>query len=590
MADKTPDDGLTAAQLKSRSLKRWGKLKLERGTYDSHYQLLSRYVLPRSSRFMSTDRNQKGGTQHNNIIDSTATRALRTLAAGMMSGMTSPARPWFVVKTPDDDLNENYNVKTWLSKVTDLMLRIFAKSNTYNAFYSIYQELGLFGTAANFISPDFDNIIHNYTGTVGEYALALNNRSEVDTIYREFDISVNQAVQWFGRDALSARWVNAYDQGNGDQSFTVLHAVEPRLTRDASARDARNMPWRSLYVEKGGDESSILQESGFRRFPALCPRWDTTSNDTYGNSPGMEALGDVMQLQQEQYRKAEAIDYQARPPLQVPTALKDSDADFLPGGVSYYDGLQPNAGIRTAFEVNLNLQELLMDIQDVRQRINSAFYADIFLMLQQMNDPKMTATEVAERHEEKLLMLGPVLERLHNEMLTPLIEATFERIVETGVVPSPPQEVQGQQLQIEFVSILAQAQRAIGVNAVDRYVANLGSIAAIKPNILDRFDEDAWVDYYSDTLGIDPSLIVPGEKAAFIRQQRAEQQQQAERLAAAQSAASTAKDGAAAAATAQQAGIPADALAQGYGIGNASDPRAGPGPGLPTALQPGAGV
>lgn len=571
---------------KRRAIARFAALKNERSSYDSHYQTLARNVLPRTGRFNVTDRNQKGGQQQNNIIDSTATRALRTLAAGMMSGMTSPARPWFTLRTPDEELNKNHSVREWLQTVTNTMLRIFNKSNTYNALHSIYRELGLFGTAANFVSPDFDNVIHNYTATVGEYVLATDNRFTVDTIYREIQITVDQAVGWFGKDVLSQQRQNAYDSGKGDQTMNILHAVQPRLSRDPTKRDSKNMPFQSLYIEQGGPEDAILQDSGFRRFPAMCPRWDITSNDTYGSSPGMDALGDILQLQQEQFDKAKAIAFKANPPLQIPTSMRERDADLLPGGASYYDAAGPGMGIRTAFDVNLDINELREDIQDVRQRINAAFYADVFLMLANSTDTNMTATEVAERHEEKLLMLGPVLERLHNELLQPLIDATFARIMETGIVPPPPEELQGMDVQVEFVSMLAMAQRAIAVNSTDRFVANLGSIAAIKPNILDRFDEDGWVEHYSEVLGVDASLIVPMEKALLIRESRAKQQQAQAQLAASNAAADTAKKGAEAAQAAQAAGISLPTGA-GYGIGM---PTPAQGASLPTQLQPGAGV
>jgi hypothetical protein len=239
----------------------------------------------------------------------------------------------------------------------------------------------------------------------------------------------------------------------------------------------------------------------------------------------MESLGDIKQLQHEQLRKAQGIDYQTKPPLQVPSYMKNRDVDSLPGGVTFIDGAQGK--IETAFNVNLNLDHLLRDIQDVRGRINSSFYADLFLMLANATDTRMTATEVAERHEEKLLMLGPVLERLHNELLDPLIDITFDRMVEAGLVPPAPEELQGMELNVEFVSMLAQAQRAIGTNSVDRYVNSMGMVAQMKPDVLDKFDSDAWADGYADMLGVDPSLIVAGPQVAKIRQARAQAQQAA---------------------------------------------------------------
>ena len=399
---------------------------------------------------------------------------------------------------------------------------MFTKSNTYRALHSLYEELGAFGTGASIVLPDFDDVIRHYPLTIGEYAVATDYRGQVATLYREFDKTVGELVGEFGRDAVSQTVRNLYDRGNLDAWVTIIHAIEPRSDRDPSKRDAKNMAWRSCYFEPGAQQGQYLRESGFKTFPAVVPRWSVSGGDIYGNSPGMEALGDIKQLQHEQLRKAQGIDYKTRPPLQAPTSMKNREIDSLPGGVSFVDAANPNGGIRTAFEVNLDLSHLLMDIQDVRERIRGSFYADLFLMLANSPRTNMTATEVAERHEEKLLMLGPVLERLHNELLDPLIEMTFERMLAAGIVPPAPPELQGSELNIEFVSMLAQAQRAVATNSVDRYVANLGAVAQYKPDVLDKFNSDAWADAYADMLGVNPDLIVPGEQVALIRRQRAQ--------------------------------------------------------------------
>lgn len=520
---------------------RWGRLKSERSTWWSHWKDISDYLLPRAGRYFVTDRD-RGWKRHNAIYDNTGTKALRVLAAGMMAGMTSPARPWFRLKTPDADLNKSPAVKVWLADVTRLMLDIFAKSNTYRALHSGYEELGAFGTWSNIILDDYANVIHHYPLTIGEYAIAQDFRGSVCTLYREFQKTVGEIVKEFGRDNCSPALQSMFDRGNLDAWVTIIHAIEPREDRDLTKRDAKNMAWRSVYFEVGANDGKFLRESGFRHFPALAARWSTTGGDIYGNGPGMDALGDIKQLQHEQLRKAQAIDYQVKPPLQVPTSMKGREVETLPGGISYYDNANPQSGIRSAFEVNLRLDYLLTDIQDVRERIRSAFSADLFLMLAgQPADGRMTATEVAERHEEKLLMLGPVLERLHSEMLDPLIESTFTRMVEAGIVPPPPPELQGVELSVEFVSMLAQAQRAVAANSVDRFVGNLGAIAQMKPDVLDKFDSDHWADEYSDMLGVSPEMLVANDKVALVRQSRAQQAQQAQRIAQVEQAASAAQ-------------------------------------------------
>lgn len=513
---------------------RWGQLKSERASWLAHWKEISDYILPRSGRFFVQDRD-KGYRRHNNIYDSTGTRALRVLAAGMMSGMTSPARPWFRLGIADHELMQYQPVKVWLNQVTSLMLEIFQRGNTYRALHSMYEELGAFGTAASIVMDDFQDVIRHYPLTAGEFAIATDYRGQVNTIYREFQKTVHELVGEFGYDNCSTSVRTMYDRGSLDQWITIVHAIEPRSDRDPSKKDALNMAYRSCYFELNGQKNKYLSESGFKHFPALAPRWSTSGGDIYGNGPGMEALGDIKQLQHEQLRKAQGIDYKTKPPLQVPTSMKNRDIETLPGGISFVDASTNTAGIQTAFEVNLDLSHLLADIQDVRGRIQGSFYADLFLMLANQTDARMTATEVAERHEEKLLMLGPVLERLQNEMLDPLIEMTFNRMIAAGIVPPPPEELQGAEINVEFVSMLAQAQRAVATNGVDRFMGSLGMIAQLKPEVLDNIDADKWAESYSDMLGVDPELIVPSDKVALIRDQRAKlAQQQAKQEAMAQ--------------------------------------------------------
>ena len=527
MSDFTSDAQSThTAPTRDKLFTRWGHLKTERATWWAHWQELSTYLLPRSGRFFVQDRD-KGYKRHNNIYDNTGTRALRVLGAGMMAGATSPARPWFRLSTSDPELSQYHSVRLWLDDVTSLMQRVFQKSNTYRALHQMYEELGSFGTASSIMMPDYNNVIHHYPLTAGEYAIATDYQGNVCTLYREFERPVSEIVKEFGYINCSTTVKNMYDRGSLDQWIRLIHAIEPRADRDISKKDNKNMPWGSYYFEVGGEKDKLLRESGFNSFPALVPRWATSGGDIYGNSPGMEALGDIKQLQHEQLYKGHAINYQARPPLQVPTSLKNREVDTLPGGVTYYDPASPQHGIKSLFEVNLDLNHLLMDIQDCRERIRGAFYADLFLMLANATDTRMTATEVAERHEEKLLMLGPVLERLHNELLSPLIEGTFTRMLQAGILPPPPEEMNGVEINVEFVSMLAQAQRAVGANSVDRLMGNVGAIAQFKPEVLDKFDADYWADAYSDMLGVDPRLIVPTEKVAIIRQERAKQQQRA---------------------------------------------------------------
>lgn len=509
-------------------VKRWAALDTEFSSWREHGVQISNYLLPRSGRFLTSDRNN-GARRHNNILDSTGTRALRVLGAGLMGGATSPARPWFRLATSNGDLMKLQSVKIWTNTVSRLMRDIFQRSNTYRALHAMYEELGAFGTAACLIMDDDEDVIRMYPLTFGEYRIAVNARGEVCTLYRQFDKTVSELVDEFGYERCSSAVQNMYNSGTLDAWVTVVHAIEPRKDRVPGRLDKKNMPYKSVYVELNNRDKKILSESGFKMFRVLCPRWSVSGGDIYGNGPGHEALGDTKQLQHQQLRKAECIDYQTKPPLQIPVSMKNREIDRLPGGTSYVDMASASNQVKTLYDVNLRLDFLLSDIQDVRQRIQSCFYTDLFLMLSQADNTSMTATEVAERHEEKLLMLGPVLERLHNELLDPLIEITFSRMLEVpGLLPEPPEELQGADLNVEFISMLAQAQRSVSTNSVDRYVMALGNVAQlVNPDVRDRFDADHWADAYADMLGIDPEMIVDEQIAMQKRDARNKAQQQA---------------------------------------------------------------
>lgn len=507
---------------RKRLMARKAELFRERESWMYEWRQVSQYQQPRLGRFLTTDVN-KGGRRSNNINDSTAVRCADILAAGMMSGTTSPARPWMKLSLPGAD--KSPAVKQWLHDFTTLLLRVFAESNTYNALHMGYKEIGLFGTWSDVIIDDFDNVIHHNPLTIGEYAIGTDYKGVVNTLAREYKMTVMQCVLQFGLNKVSQTVRDLWDKCRYEQWVDVMHIIQPRMKRDFSLPDAGNMKFESVYMELGRDDfdDKLLKESGFNRFAALCPRWDVTSNDVYGDSPGMKVLGDVKQLQHQQLRKSQVIDYQTMPPLQAPYAVQANPGSRLPGSMTYFDMTGSQNSIKTMWEVNTNLQHLREDIEDVRQRIREGYYADLFLMLANDTTGTMTATEVAERHEEKLLMLGPVLERMHNECQGPLIDITIERCFEAGIAPPMPPEVKpGMELGVEFVSVFAQAQKIVSGRSLDRMIGTIGQIAAAKgdPGVWDKLDVDKVVDSYADMYGVDPSIIRSTEDANATREQR----------------------------------------------------------------------
>lgn len=530
-------------------------LETEQSSFHGQWRDLGDHVKPRRLRLAKDDKN-RGDKRHQKIVDVTAPLAARTLQSGMHAGITSPARPWFNVLTADPGLNEFTKVKRWLDAVTKTLRNIYLRSNVYNSFPLLYGDQGVFGTGAIVGMRDAKDVIRTYVPPVGSYRMALNDRNTVDTFIRDVPMTVRQVVRAFGDPAAGPgkRWANfsihvknLWDQSNLDADVPVVHVITANADYDASRSAAKYKRYASCYFEDAGggyytpsDRELFLSESGFDHFPVFAGRWEATLGDVYGTDcPGMTALGDIKALQLMQKRKAEAVEKMVRPPMTAPTALRNTKASILPGDVTYLDVREGQQGFKPAYEVQPRVAELTADIKEHQQRVSRAFYEDLFLMLAMLDRREITAREIDERHEEKLIMLGPTLERENDEILDPWTDWAFTVAYEDGLLPPVPDELlrEGVPLRVEYISIMAQAQRMIGLGGLRNFSGYVTSLAAVFPSAGDKFNSDKAIDSYGNMTGIDPNVIRSDDEVAAIRQERAAREQQAAQDAAKQQAA-----------------------------------------------------
>lgn len=515
----------------------------ERNTFDADYQELADYMAPRRVRFSTSDVN-KGGRRDNKIIDSTARFAVRTLQSGLHAGLTSPARPWLRLSVPDPDLNEFGPVKEWLHIVTQRMLDVFLKSNLYNALPILYGDMGVFAIGAMSVVDDPMDLIRCAVYPVGSYAIGLNQRGVASTFVRDYQVTVRRLVEQFGpvtpgsRDIDWSRFSpavkNLWERGSYEQRVDISWIVTPNVDADPSRLYPQDrMPFHSCYFERGGPQDRFLREGGYEHFPFMVPRWDVTGEDTYGtDSPGMVALGDVKMLQLMQRNKAKAVAKALDPPLMAPTSLTGRAASLLPGGLTLVDVREGMAGLRPIHEVRLEGVAVFQgDIQETQYRIRRSFYEDLFLMLASSDGARgaqpITAREIEERHEEKLLALGPVLERTNDELLDPLIDRTFGMMLRAGAIPPPPQELHGMDLKVEYVSIMSQAQKLVGVVGQDRFLQSAQALVGLFPEAKHKINVWQAIDDYADMLGVNPRLVRSNEEAAAGLEAEHEAMQQA---------------------------------------------------------------
>lgn len=539
------------------------QLESERSSFISHWRDLGEHIFPRRPRF-TTSENNKGDRKNQKIIDATATLAARTLRSGMMSGVTSPARPWFRLAVPSPQLMESGTVKDWLHTVSERMGSVFIKSNLYNVLPTIYGDIGVFGTAAMMIEEDIDEVVRFYSFPIGSYSISTDEKGRVNVFNREFRMTVRQVVSRFGQMDQNGEidWSNIslhvrsmWERGQTEQWIEICHTIKPNDEYDSKRLESKFKKFKSCYYEKGqatgtgsyftgqGDDDKVLREMGYDYFPVLVPRWETTGEDQYGTEcPGMVALGDIKALQAMQKKKAQAIEKMVNPPLIGPTSMRSSRASLLPGDVTFADVREGQQGLRPIHELNPRINELVMDIQEYQNRIQRAFYEDLFLMLANSDRRQITAREIDERHEEKLLALGPVLEQLNQDLLDPLIDITFLIMERQGLIPEPPEEIQGEELRVEYISIMAQAQKLAGIASIERFAGFAQGTIAVNPEVMDKIDFDQMIDVYGDRLSLQPGIIRPDDKVAQIRQGRADAQAKAQAVEQIAMGASAAKD------------------------------------------------
>lgn len=516
------------------------EMRRERTSFIDHWKELSRYISPRRGRFLTTDRNN-GDKVMQEILNSAGGQAHKVCSNGMVSGIMSPSRPWFDLGLEDDDLMEYQPVKVWLARTTAQVNQVFTQSNFYNMVPVMFGELTQFGTGCMLHENDFENVARFYTQTVGSYMLAQDEDYRVNQFAREFEMTVLQMIGKFGLKNVSPQVRRLYDTGNYQQWVPVYHLIEPNPDKNPAKAGAQFKDFRSCYFEKGvvntKREAQFLRRSGYKRFPVYAPRWAVTGEDIYGTDcPGMTALGDIKMLQVQEREMAKAIAKQNTPPLQGPSSLANKQIDNLPGGATLFDA-DANNTLKAIYEVRPQVQAMAADIQRTERRIGQAFFTDLFLAISSMEgiQPR-NQLELNQRNQERLLQLGPVLERLQGDFMTPTVDRVFDQLVEAStdangrwlersVLPEPPPELQGKQVRPRYISSIAIAQRAAGSGPLERLLTFAGGLlqAGIVRD-LNKIDGDQAIDEYAQQVGAPPKVVVPDDQVAEARKVAQQQQ------------------------------------------------------------------
>ena len=491
--------------------RRYQKLHSQRSQWESHWQELADYMLPRKADI--TKRRTQGDKRTELIYDSTAIHAVELLASSLHGMLTSPSSPWFSMRYRDLELAANDTANEWLEGCAELINKEYQRSNFQQEIHELYYDLVVFGTGCLFVDFDEEGLRFS-TRHIAEICISEDMNDRVDTVYRKFQLNARQIAQRFGDDNLPDK-VKKDLEKDPYNDHDIIHVVYPR--EDKLGSTTIRKPVGSLYYHP--DSKMLLGEGGFDELPFCVPRFNKDSVSIYGRSPAMSCLPDVKMVNKMSEVSIRAAQKQIDPPLMVP------DDGFLlpvrttPGALNFYrtgtrDRLEPlQAGATNPIGIAMEEQR--------RNAIRAAFYVD---QLQLQSGPQMTATEVLQRNEEKMRLLGPVMGRLQSELLQPLIDRSFKLMLRNGKLEPPPEELQGRDIDIEYVSPLAKAQKLTDLQSMMRGLEVLLQLGEALP-VMDYIDDDGLVKYLVDVAGMPAKVIRSNEEVAALREQQAQQQQ-----------------------------------------------------------------
>ena len=488
------------------------------------WQDLADYFLPRSVRFLSRNVN-KQPAKNKKIKDSTPLIAVRNFSSGMMSGATSPATNWFKVRVRGFEAETSYEVKSWCSQVETLLRDIFNSSNLYRVLPSVYKQLGVFGISALALQEDDISVFRCQLLPIGSYRIARNSKGEIDTICRVYMETAKNLYDTFGEENVSKNVLNAIHSSRFEEMFEIVHFVEPNKDFMPDSVWAKDKAFVSVYYEYASTEEKFLSKSGFDKFPYAVFESEVNGEDVYPcECPGVNALPDVKQLMSMVIDEGKAVKKMISPTYKGPASLKNKKMVDAPAAFIEED--ENGRGLSPVYEVNPRVLEVESIIEKLKQSIKEIFYNDLFAMILNTAERSRTATEVNELKEEKMVLLSPLLQQIHNG-LNIIIDWVFNECVKLKILPEPPTEIMGANMDIEFVSTLAQAQKAIKISAMERFTTFAINLAnTLDSSLTKKINASKMIDDYADYANISPEQLVPTLEVDKYRQKEEENKKQ----------------------------------------------------------------
>lgn len=501
---------------------KFAQMQADRSIFNSHWDEIAKVVAPDSARFAS-DCNVAGEKHRSELYDSIGQACNERLAAGFYSTLTSPTQKWFELSTNNEELDNDYDVQTWLHDVSSRMFIEMSRPQCgfVTAIQEVYHSLGAFGNGIMFVteSPNLSLLQFNSL-PLQECYFGESNGNSVDTLFRVYKRAALQLVNTFGKDKLSERTQKLAESGNISEKVEILHVIEP-------VQASNGKPFRSAYIEM--QNNHIISEGSYDECPFAIGRFYKTSYETYGRGPGSTALADLNTLQQIAKTVLKGAQKMVDPPLMVPDQGFIGTIRVAPGAISYFrQGLSAEDRVQPL--LTQGAPALGEDLaQSIRVRVREIFFND---QLQMTEGPQMTATEVLQRAEDRMRLLGPVVGRTQAELLGPMLERVFGLLLRAGRLPEPPESLldPSVKLRIVYQSLMFKALEQTEANGLLRVAQLISPFMAADPTVMDVFNTEQIARQLGRAYSLNPAFFRSEREVESVRQQRQQQQQMQQQL------------------------------------------------------------
>lgn len=509
----------------SKILDRFGRVANLRATFETNWQEISDHCTGR--RWFIARDDIPGRIRHRDIYDNTSMVSGVLLASGLHTLLTNTATTWFRMKPEFDELLEDPETAIWFEDAEHVMYSHFNRPEArfMSQMHEMYHDLVHYGTSSMWVLDKPGQGVAFSARPLRETYITQDSEGVIDTYFRKLEMTNRQAVDLLGAKNVP-RAAKEIENGNGEKVMEYLHWIRRNDDPDPAQMGSKGMPWSSSYIDF--ENGNILSEGGYRELPYLVARWSTDAGEVYGRGPGYQALPAQKMLNQMKRTVLEAGQLAVRPPAFVRNDGVLTQLRLNPGGVTYLgpddgSGVSPITFMETKVRPDIGTELLERE----RVAVRGAYH---FELLQLLQDPRMTATQVIELASKMSRLLSPILGRMQSEVLEPMIERVFSILLRQGRFLPPPPALQGQEIRVEYVSPIARAQREGDAAAIVDTFTVATNLATTDPGVMDNLNGDEAIREIARAKGVPLSVLRPQAEVAALREERNKQAQQQQAL------------------------------------------------------------